>query len=83
MNTYLKSLRSSELLIRKQLLGFRPGFDLMSLGADNVPAEDVDEILVAPLLDVVVGGVHAVDEALFCVAFVADEEAVGRYRSDL
>ena len=72
----LEILRRSKLRIPEQILGLLFRFDRISLGFLRIGPEDGDEVLVFPGLDIVVGGVHAVDIALDRVAFVADDESV-------
>ena len=72
----LKIFRRRELRIPEQVLGFLFRFDGISLGFVGIGPEDGDEVLVFPGLDVVVGGVHAVDEAFDGVTFVTDDESM-------
>lgn len=72
----LKILRRSELGIPEQILRFLFRFDGIGLGFVGIGSEDGDQVLVFPGLDVVVGGVHAVDVALDGVPFVTDDESI-------
>lgn len=72
----LEVLSSLELLVGEQGVELVLGLDGEGLGADLLAVEDINETLVLPVVDVVVLGLHAVDESLNGVTLVADDEAI-------
>lgn len=68
----LQVRRRREIPVVEEVLCFLLGLHGVGFGFAGVGAEDGDEVFVFPFLDVIVGGVHAVDVALDRVAFVAD-----------
>ncbi len=75
-NTNLQVRRRREILVVEQILSLLLRLHLIRLRFLRIGAKNTDEIFVFPLLDVVVGGVHAVDVAFDGVAFVADDKAI-------
>jgi hypothetical protein len=73
----LQALGGVELLVGEELVELSLGLDLEGL-AGLLAAEDADEVLVLPVVDVVVDSIHTVDESLNGEAIVADDETRGR-----
>jgi hypothetical protein len=76
VTTHLETIRGRKLLVAQQVIKLVLGAGLKGLGVCGGAAEGRDEIFVMPGLDVVVAGVHAVDETLDGVPVVAEDESV-------
>ena len=65
------------MLVVEKIVNFLFGLHLICFRLVWVGSKHCEEILVLPFLDIVVLGVHAMDESLNCIAFVANDKAKG------
>ena len=73
--TNLQASSGTECLIIEKVFCFLLCLDLKGLRFLRICAENIDEIFEFPLVDVIIGRIHAMDVSLNGVAFVADDES--------
>ena len=73
------------MLILKEVLCFLLRFDLIGLRLLWVRSEDTNQVLILPLLDIIIAGVHAMDVSLNGITLIANNESgfVSTHPADL